>query len=423
MKGGHPMRRSILGTVMAITLAIIMMQPLVSSAEEPVIIGVPTSLKTLEGSEGLKAIKLAVEEINAKGGVQVGSQARPLKVESIDTRGGEPGVPISDALLAIEKLFLEKKPHAVVIGPFRSEVLLAAMDLYAKYNVVSINVAMTPKFVVKYKEDPEKYKSCFRMLNAVHVIVYLRKIMTKLSADYGFNKVYIVVQDVLWANGIGGGMKKWFEQNNWDVSGYDAYPTGATDFSTTLIKAKKAGAQVILPIFDMASSGILVLQWRDMRVPAVPVGFVSPLMGSKAFQTFGNAIDGMMNIIFQAGNIPLQKYEPSTRFYEAYKNKWGEELQAGHFPALGYDGVYVLADAIKRAGTLEQGALIKALESTDYPGGAVGRIHFNNHEFVFGEDPQSEAILVVYQWKKGKRVPVFPESVAEEGVEKPSWME
>jgi branched-chain amino acid transport system substrate-binding protein len=344
-------------------------------------------------------------------------------VESIDTRGGEPGVPISDALLAIEKLFLEKKPHAVVIGPFRSEVLLAAMDLYAQYNVVSINVAMTPKFVVKYKENPEKYKSCFRMLNAVHVIGYLRKIMTKLSADHGFNQAYIVVQDVLWANAIGGGMKKWFEQNNWEVSGYDAYPTGATDFSTSLIKAKKAGAQVILPIFDMASSGILVLQWRDMRVPAVPVGFVSPLMGSKAFQTFGNAIDGMMNIIFQAGNIPLQKYEPSTRFYEAYKNKWGEELQAGHFPALGYDGVYVLADAIERAGTLEQEALIKALESTDYPGGAVGRIRFNNHEFVFGDDPQSEAILVVYQWKNGKRVPVFPESVAEEGVEKPRWMD
>lgn len=423
MKGGAQMRKTVFGTIMAMALAITMMQPLVASAEEPIIIGVPTSLRTLEGSEGLKAITLAVEEINAKGGVKVGNQMRPLKVESIDTRGGEPGVPISDALLAIEKLFLEKKPHAVVIGPFRSEVLLAAMDLYAQYNMVSINVAMTPKFVQKYKENPEKYKGSFRMLNAVHVVVYLRKIMSKLAADHGFNKAYIVVQDVLWASSIGAGMKKWFEENNWEVLGYDAYPTGATDFSTTLIKAKKAGAQVILPIFDMASSGILVLQWRDMRVPAVPVGFVSPLMGSKAFTTFGTAIDGMMNIIFQAGNIPLQKYEPSTRFYEAYKNRWGEELQAGHFPALGYDGVYVLVDAIERAGTLEREPLIKALESTDYPGGAVGRIRFNNHEFIFGEDPQSQAILVVYQWRKGRRVPVFPESVAEESVQKPSWME
>ena len=416
------MYRNFLRITISTAIIMCLLHPVISSAGDPIIIGMPSSLKTLEGSEGLKAIKLAVEEINAKGGVQVGNQKRPFKVEAIDTRGGEPGVPISDALLAIEKLFLEKKPNAVALGPFRSEVLLAAMDLYSKYEVVGINVAMTPKFVSKYKTDPEKYKYCFRELNAIYVVGYLRKIMDKLSKDYGFKKVYIVVQDVLWANAIGGGMKKWFQQNKWEVLGYDAYPTGATDFSTTLIKAKKGGAEVIMPIFDMASSGILVLQWRDMRVPALPVGFISPLMGSNAFKTFGNAIEGMVNIVFQAGNIPLKKYEPSTRFYEAYKKKWGEELQAGHFPALGYDAVYVLAQAIERAGSLEQDTLIKELENTDYTGGAVGRIRFKNHEFIFGEDPKSEAILVVYQWKKGRRVPVFPESIAEEPIEKPSWM-
>lgn len=421
------MCRTIFRITISMAIAICLLYPVTSSAKglakgEPIIIGVPSSLKTLEGTEGLKAIKLAVEEINAKGGVKVGNQMNPLKVESIDTRGGEPGVPISDALLAIEKLFLEKRPHAVVMGPFRSEVLLAAMDLYSKYKMVSINVAMTPKFVSKYKKDPDKYKYCFRKLNAIYVVGYLRKIMDKLSKDYGFRKVYIVVQDVLWANAIGGGMKKWFEKNNWGVLGYDAYPTGSTDFSTTLIKAKKAGAEIIMPIFDMASSGILVLQWRDMRVPALPVGFVSPLMGSKAFKTFGSFIDGMVNIVFQAGNIPLKKYEPATRFYEAYKKRWGEELQAGHFPALAYDGVYILVQAIERAGSLDPDKLIKELEKTDYPGGSVGRIRFRNHEFIFGEDPQSEAILVVYQWKKGRRVPVFPESIAEEPIEKPSWM-
>ena len=416
------MCRTIFRLAVILVVAIVFLSPVRSSAAEPVIIGIPTSLKTLEGSEGLKAAKLAVEEINGKGGVNVGGQMRPLKVESIDTRGGEPGVPISDALLAIEKLFLEKKPHAVVIGPFRSEVLLAAMDLYSKYKVVALNMAMTPKFVSKYKQDPEKYKYCFRKLNAIYVVGYLRKIMANMSQDFGFNKVYIVVQDVLWANGIGRGMKKWFEQNNWEVVGFDAYPTGATDFSTTLIKAKKSGAQIIMPIFDMASSGILVLQWRDMRVPAIPVGFISPLMGSKAFTTFGNAIEGTMNIVFQAGNIPLNKYEPSARFYEAYKKRWGEELQAGHFPALAYDGVYILAQAIERAGSLDQDKLIKELEMTDYSGGAVGHIRMKNHEFIFGEDPQNEAILVVYQWKKGRRVPVFPGSIAEEAIEKPSWM-
>lgn len=410
--------------VAVVVLSCVLFMTAVVDAEasgEPIVIGVPSSLKMLEASEGLKAIIMAAEEINAKGGVKVGDQKRLFKVESIDTRGGEPGVPISDALMAIEKLFLEKKPNAVVLGPFRSEVLLAAMDLYDKYKMVSINVAMTPKFVEKYSSDPAKYKESFRMLNAKYVVGYLIKTMAKLNSDYGFKKVYIIVQDVLWATAIGNGMKGWFEKNGWEVAGMDAYPTGAGDFSASLIKAKSSGAQVIMPIFDMASSGTLALQWKDMKVPALPVGFISPLMGSNAAQTFGDTVDGVVNIVFQAGNIPLAKYEPATEFFQAYKKRWGSELQAGHMPSEAYDSVYVLAQAIEKAGTLDPDALIKTLEQTDYQG-SIGRIRFKDHEIVFGEDPKESAILVVYQWQDQKRVPVFPPSVAEGPIKKPSWM-
>jgi branched-chain amino acid transport system substrate-binding protein len=392
------------------------------AAEKPIVIGVPSSLKTLEASEALKAITMAVEEINAKGGVQVGDKKRQMEIASIDTRGGEPGVPIADALLAIEKLFLEKKPDAVVLGPFRSEVLLAAMDIYSKYKMVSINVAMTPKFVSKYKGDPEKYKYCFRMLNAKYVVGYLMKTFSKLKKDYGFNNVYIIVQDVLWANAIGKGMKGWFEKAGWTVAGMDAYPTGANDFSASLIKARKAGSHVIMPIFDMASSGTLALQWKDMQVPALPVGFISPLMGSKAAENFGaDVVNGVVNIVFQAGNIPLAKYEPATRFFNAYKKRWGGELQAGHMPSEAYDSVFVLAKAIEKAGTLDQDQLIKAIQETDYAG-SIGRIRFQDHEIIFGENPSEQSILTIYQWKDGKRVPVFPDSVAEGPISKPKWM-
>ncbi len=415
------MWRSLCRGCLIVGLLAFLSAPLTTWAADPIVIGVPSSLKTLEASEGLKAIRMAVEEINAKGGVLVGTRKRPFSVESIDTRGGEPGVPISDALMAIEKLFLEKKPDAVVLGPFRSEVLLAAMDLYAKYKMLSINVAMTPKFVSKYKSNPEKYKYCFRMLDARFVVGYLMKVMSKLKKDYHFDKVYIVVQDVLWANAIGKGMKKWFTKTGWQVLGFDAYPTGARDFSATLIKAKKSGAQVLMPIFDMSSSGILALQWRDMRVPAVPVGFISPLMGSNAYKTFGDPIVGVVNIVFQAGNIPLKKYPPATRFYEAYKKRWGKELQSGHMPAEAYDSVYMLARAIENAGSLDRNRVIKELEKTDMKG-TIGRIRIKDHQIVFGENPHENAILVVYQWKKGgKRVPVFPTSIAEGVIEKPSW--
>ena len=59
----------------------------------------------------------------------MGGKKRPFAVEVIDTRDLEPGVPVSEALLGVEKLILEKKADFIVGGPVRSEAALAAMDL------------------------------------------------------------------------------------------------------------------------------------------------------------------------------------------------------------------------------------------------------------------------------------------------------
>ena len=63
----------------------------VCHSAEPIVLGVPTSLGFLEGKEGLACVNLAIDEINAAGGVNVGGTMRPFKVVAIDARGAEPG--------------------------------------------------------------------------------------------------------------------------------------------------------------------------------------------------------------------------------------------------------------------------------------------------------------------------------------------
>ena len=108
------------------------------AAEKPIVIGAPLSTAFLYGWDAERGIKLAADEINAKGGVTVGGKKRPFAVEVIDTRDLEPGVPVSEALLALEKLILEKKVDFIVGGPVRSEAALAAMDLLNRHKKVSI---------------------------------------------------------------------------------------------------------------------------------------------------------------------------------------------------------------------------------------------------------------------------------------------
>jgi branched-chain amino acid transport system substrate-binding protein len=395
-------------------------------AADPIILGVPTSLGFLEGKEGLACVNMAVDEINAAGGVNVGGVMRPFKVVAIDARGAEPGVPVSDVIRAHKKLILEDKADFIVFGSFRSEAAIACMDVVGQHKVPMIlGTAMSPGMQKKVTDNYDMYKYTFRAcLNAIYLLKYLGGTMAYLNKEFGFNKVFIMNQDVAWARLTGDGMiKRVFEKMGWEVVGRQQYPTGASDFSSGLMQAKAKGAQVILPIFDMPQSGILVKQWKTMHIPAVMAGFISPLAGPGAWKSFDGKIAGAMNCIFEIGNMPVPKVPKSVEFYEKYEKKYGKPIEAGHSPAPAYEMVYMLKEAIEKAGSVDGDKVVAELEKTDRMG-AMGRIKFGkDHQVIYGNNPDEEALGCMIQWREpGKRVIVYPPSVAEDKIELPEGL-
>ena len=425
------MKKGIFFSFMVFMLAIVSF-PYTADAQlkpgEPIILGVPTALGSIEGRDGLLAINMARDEINAKGGVLVGKTKHKIEVYSIDTREHEPGIPVHDALTAAEKLILEKKPHAIVLGNFRSEVLLSSMDLMSKYKLPYICcIAMTPLMQKKVSEEYDKYKYIFRnCLNAPYLAMYLGGVMGFIRKEFGFSKAYIIVQDTLWAQATGKGLDKWYKGNGWEVAGFDAYALGSSDFSPSLIKVRAQKAQVVVPIFDMPQSGILLKQARAMQIPALLAGFISPISCENAWKVFEGEVDGFINMIYEVGPIPVKAVPKSVAFNENYGKKYGQKVRmelSGHGPGPSYDAVYIMANAIERAKTVEPDAVVKALEQTDMQG-AIGRIRFGkDHQAVFGYDPKETAVGCGFQWQKpGKRVVVFPGDFAEGKIQLPPYM-
>jgi branched-chain amino acid transport system substrate-binding protein len=426
------MKKGIFFSFLFLVLAMFVVFPLTAGAQlkpgEPIILGVPTALGSIEGRDGWMAIQMARDEINAKGGVLVGKTKHKIEVYSIDTREHEPGIPVQDALTAAEKLILEKKPHAIVLGNFRSEVLLSTMDLISKYKLPYICcIAMTPLMQKKVSEEYDKYKYIFRnCLNAPSLAMYLGGVMGFIKKEYGFNKAYIIVQDTLWAQATGKGLDKWYKENGWEVAGFEAYALGSSDFSPSLMKVRAQNAQVIVPIFDMPQSGILLKQARAMQIPALPAGFISPIACENAWQVFEGEVDGFINMVYEVGPIPVKAVPKSVAFNENFGKKWGNDARmklSGHGPGPSYDAVYLMANAFERAKTVEPEAVVKALEQTDMQG-AIGRIRFGkDHQAVFGYDPKETAVGCGFQWQKpGKRVVVFPEGFAEGKIQLPPYM-
>jgi branched-chain amino acid transport system substrate-binding protein len=395
-------------------------------AAKPIVLGCPLSTAFLYGWAAERGFKLAVDEINAKGGVNVNGEMRPFEVEVIDTRDLEPGVPVSDALLAVEKLILDKKADFILGGPVRSEAALAAMPLLSKYKKVSILTtgSLTPKYTALVAEQYDKFKYCFRVHGeAKNLVGEMFANFTELKEKYGFNNLFIIAQDVSHARGAAEVMKDVATKKGWNVTGVEIYPTGATDFSMGLLKAKKTDSQIINIWMDMPESAILLKQWYEMQIPALPFG--STLAAAEQ-PSFWNATDGkgqytLCNVV-NAGNAPSEATPWTMKFYDAYAKKWGVEPE-GLGSSSSYMAVYVLRDAIERAGSLDSDKVVAELEKTDVMG-VYGRLRFDpkSHQVIPAMDPKEGAVGTILQWQNGKRVVVYPKSIATGSIQLPPWM-
>jgi branched-chain amino acid transport system substrate-binding protein len=396
------------------------------AAEKPIVIGAPLATAFLYGWDAERGMKLAADEINAAGGVNVGGKRRPISIEAIDTRDLEPSVPVSEALLGVEKLILEKKVDFIVGGPVRSEAALAAMDLLSKYRKVSILTTgvLTPAYTQKVAENYAKYKYCFR--NTSHVGVMMGELVTLIEdvrKVHALDKAYIMVQDVAHARAGGEAMQKALTAKGWTVIDMKVYPTGTGDYSVGLMDAGKKGAQLLFIWMDMPESAVLLKQWTDLKLKCLPLGFVN----AAEQPGFAKAMEGkgecLIVDLVNGGNAPAHITPWTMKFVDAYKKKWGLEPE-GYGTSSSYMAIYQLKDAVEKEQSTDSDKVIAGLENSDIMG-VYGRMRFDkkSHQIIPSLDPKEGAVTGIIQWQGGKRVQIFPLSVADGKVLLPPWMQ
>ncbi|UCF82663.1 MAG: ABC transporter substrate-binding protein [Desulfobacteraceae bacterium] len=391
---------------------------------KPIKVGAPVPRASAYGQNGERGMILAAEEINAAGGVNVNGVMRPLKLEIIDSRDEEPGVPTSEVLLAIEKLILQKKSDVIVGGPCMSECGMAAMDLYARYktvDIVSIG-CYTPSWDQKVAGNPEKYKYSFRASGSVKW--YIKEgldLLKEIHEKYGFNKMFVSVDDSLMCRKAAGLVEKLAVKSGWEIVGRDKHPIGTTDYSMALSECKKSGAQVLFMWAYSPETSILLKQWADMEVPAIPIGFI----GAAEDPGFWEATKGKgaytVVTLSETGNVPSNLMPQTMKFYNNFEKRWGVPPRSTGCVSA-YEALYVLKDAVERAGSLKKDALIAALQETNLPA-VRGTIRFDkNHQIIYGYDPKTSVLGSWVQWQDGKRVCVFPKAAATGELMMPPWL-
>lgn len=391
---------------------------------KPILVGAPVPRASAYGQNGERGMILAAEEINAAGGVKVGKVMRPLKLEIIDTRDEEPGVPTSEVLLAIEKLILQKKSDVIVGGPCMSECGLAAIDLYAKYKIVDIVSigCYTPAWDKKVGSDLEKYKYSFRASGSV--AWYIKEgvdLLKQIKERHNFSKMFISIDDSAMCRAAAEIVKNLAVKDGWEMVGFDKHPIASTDYSVALGDCKKSGAEILFIWAYSPETSIMLRQWADMEVPALPIGFI----GAAEDPGFWEATRGKgaytIVTLSEAGCTPSNVTPLTMKYYNAFQKRWKVPPRSTGCVSA-YEALFVLKDAIERAGSIEADPMIKALEKTNLPV-VRGTLRFDqNHQIVYGYDPKTSVLGNWVQWQDGQRITIYPPLASMGQIKMPPWL-
>jgi branched-chain amino acid transport system substrate-binding protein len=378
-------------------------------------IGICADIDSSVGKGIWQGAVLAAEQVNADGGVL----GRNFTIVGEDDDDESPSMDSATAISAFTRLITVDKADYVVYSGIGG-LSITFQDLASQHKTIMFGgVDPADELTQRVLDDYDNYKYFFRVgiPNATSANDGVTESIRVLRNYTGFNKVAFVYQDPFgnMADGIAGYTDTLLGYG-FEVVYTANVPLDTVDFSSYFAQAEAAGAEILYPLIVTPAAVSFVKEYYDRQSPMVMWGLISLASQSN----FWEVTEGKCEYV-SANTYPTVVGYPLTNktvlFGEAYMERWNEPPPGGAI----YDLVrYILPDALKRAGTTETEAVIKALETTSVETSLARRFVFtSSHDITIGaagpNRPGEDYYLVcVFQWQNGKLVPVYPEEIKEE---------
>ena len=333
------------------------------------------------GVECKNGIDLAVEEINAAGGIN------GAKIVFIceDDEGDA-----AKAVNAYKKLVSKDKAR-IVIGSLTSGCTLAITQLAQAQKVLQIAPAATAPAITDAGNFI--FRTCF-------IDPFQGRVGGKFAADNLGCKKAAILYDIGndYSVGLMENFEKEFKAQGGSVVAKESYGTGDKDFNAQLTKIKAANPDVVyLPDYY----GTVALIAKQLRAQ----GINTPIVGADGWDGLTeNAGDEVLNGYYSNHYAEDSTSPAVQKFVKAFQKKYNKAPNS--FAALGYDSVYMLKDAMLKAGTTKDSEKIRAAyESTngDY---VTGHITFDAKR-----NPVKSAVMIKLVKKDGKLAAAYEATV------------
>ncbi|MBR1158910.1 ABC transporter substrate-binding protein [Bradyrhizobium elkanii] len=375
-------------------------------------IGVIAEAQAIAGASIPQAAQLAADEINAKGGID----GRKIEIVSYDNHSSS-----ADSVRAFQRAVNEDKVN-VVISSYISEVVLALEPWASRLKTPFVTPGAASNEISKsVHADYEKNKYTFHgYLTSAALALSVCDAAKELLVDQKHMKTAVIMsEDAAWTKPLDVGYEECLPKIGLKVVDHIRFSPDTTDFTPIFNKVEGSKPDVI--ITGISHVGVQpTVQWKNQQVPIPMFGISSQATN----ETFGkDTNDAAEGVLYQGVSGPNVAVTPkSVPFAEGFKKRYGNYPSYAGYTA--YDEVYYIADAVKRAGSVEADKMVDALEKTDWEG-TIGRVQFYGKDDPFTHSIKYGKGLItglMLQWQGGKQVAVWPKEVAKSDLKFPSFV-
>jgi len=356
-----------------------------------------TGALSYSGQQGRLGASIAVEELNAAGGIKGLGKIEPVLGDAQSTPDG--------GTAEVEKM--NSAAVAAIVGGYGSSICLAVSQAAARYDLpYMVDVGVTDAIVTRGLKNTFRFGPGFGVIakTALDNLVTLND-----QAGKAAKTVMIVHEDSAFGSGLAKLLNDQLPARGFQILETIPHPTPTRDFNNVVLKIKAANPDLVIPANYYNEYVLLARTMLQQKVR--PKAIYSVLGGAASSYKFVKEFPDAAKYIMDCNHW----FDPRNAKALALKKKVEDQGQFYTYEVfMNYSAVLVVADAIERAASADRAEIIAALESSTFTGHVMpyGPTKFVNGQNT-GAAPVNTQVLendiqVIFPAAFASAKPVFP---------------
>ena len=353
----------------------------------------------LLGEESFRGVELAVEEINAAGGIQ-GEQIELVRGDAVD----------NNQAIGEARRLISREGVKAILGTYSSSRSIAASQVAELSGIPYFELgAVADEVTGRDLQYLFRTNPTAETMGIMSIDMILDEIAPGLGVEASDLVIGVIHEDSAYGTSVAGHQEEYGAEKGLNIVTVQGYPSSTVDMSSLVLDLKDRGVNIVLQTSYQNDSVLFLNQAAEAGFePDAIIGGGGGYSLTATEEAVGELMEGVLDVDFTQYAVNTEFTPGLEAFLAAYQDKYGEDPRSGH-SLNNYVGAMAVLEGIDAGEGFEPDQIVAAVKAIDIPSGETAA----GYGVHFGEQNQNDrAMMMGMQWQGGKLVTVYPRDAA-----------